>query len=55
MSYKISAKPASKWDQRFIELAKHVSEWSKDPNAKVGAVVVSDSGGPISLGLMDFQ
>ena len=31
---------SSKWDQRFLELAKHISEWSKDPSTKVGCVVV---------------
>jgi len=29
-----------KWDKRFLELAKHVAQWSKDPSTKVGAVVV---------------
>ena len=28
------------WDQRFLNLAKHISEWSKDPCTKVGCVVV---------------
>jgi dCMP deaminase len=28
-----------KWDTRFLELAKHVAQWSKDPSTKVGAVV----------------
>ena len=28
------------WDQRFLKLAKHISEWSKDPSTKVGCVVV---------------
>ena len=28
------------WDQRFLNLAKHISEWSKDPSTKVGCVVV---------------
>jgi len=28
----------SKWDLRFLELAKHISEWSKD-KTKVGAVL----------------
>lgn len=46
--------PISKWDQRFIDLAKFVSEWSKDPNAKVGAVVVSNEGGAIALGYNGF-
>ena len=29
-----------KWDLRFIELAKLVSTWSKDPSTKVGSVIV---------------
>ena len=28
------------WDKRFLRLAKHISEWSKDPSTKVGCVVV---------------
>lgn len=31
-----------KWDTRFLELAKHISEWSKDPSTKVGSVAVKD-------------
>jgi len=27
------------WDRRFLELARHVSQWSKDPSTKVGAVI----------------
>jgi dCMP deaminase len=30
-----------KWDLRYLQLAKHVSRWSKDPSTKVGAVVVN--------------
>ena len=41
MKLTIASKPMSKWDQRFCELAKFVSDWSKDPNAKVGAVLFS--------------
>ena len=29
------------WDQRFIDLAKHISTWSKDHNTKVGAVITN--------------
>lgn len=46
--------PISKWDKRFIDLAKFVSGWSRDPNTKVGAVVVSNEGGPIALGYNGF-
>lgn len=28
------------WDVRFLELALHISGWSKDPSTKVGCVVV---------------
>ena len=31
-----------KWDRRFLEFAKHISTWSKDPSTKVGAVLVQD-------------
>lgn len=29
-----------KWDQRFMDLAKHIAGWSRDPSTKVGAVAV---------------
>lgn len=29
-----------KWDRRFLALAAHIAEWSKDPSTKVGCVVV---------------
>lgn len=28
------------WDSRFLLLARHIAEWSKDPSTKVGCVVV---------------
>lgn len=31
----------TKWDKRYLELAKHVAQWSKDPSTKVGAVLVN--------------
>lgn len=31
-----------KWDVRFVDLAKHISSWSKDPSTKVGAVITLD-------------
>jgi dCMP deaminase len=31
-----------KWDERFLDLAKLVSTWSKDPSTKVGAVIADD-------------
>ena len=31
---------SEKWDGRFLDLAAHISNWSKDPSTKVGCVVV---------------
>src|SRR5690242_18395881 len=28
-----------KWDRRFLDLAKFVAQWSKDPSTKTGAVI----------------
>ena len=30
----------NKWDKRFLELAKQIASWSKDPSTQVGCVVV---------------
>ena len=54
MKLTIASKPMSKWDQRFCALAKFVSVWSKDPNAKVGAVLYSKPGGYITIGYNGF-
>ena len=35
-------KDLDKWDQRFLDLAKHISTWSKDPSTQVGAVIAND-------------
>jgi dCMP deaminase len=44
----------AKWDRRFCDLAKFVSEWSKDPKAKVGAVLYAKRGGDIAVGYNGF-
>lgn len=31
----------ARWDTRYIGLAHHIAQWSKDPRAKVGAVLVN--------------
>lgn len=43
-----------KWDLRFLELAKLVSEWSKDPSTKTGAVIVRPDRSVVSLGFNGF-
>lgn len=43
-----------KWNLRFLELAKHISTWSKDPSTQTGAVIVSPDNRVISLGYNGF-
>lgn len=49
-----SATSLSKWDHRFLELAKHVSAWSKDPSTQVGAVLVDENNLVTGLGFNGF-
>lgn len=42
------------WHQRYLELAQVVSNWSKDPNTKVGAVIVGSKGQIVSQGYNGF-
>jgi dCMP deaminase len=44
----------SKWDRRFLELAKHVSTWSKDPSTRVGAIIVGPNSIVVGLGYNGF-
>lgn len=44
----------SKWDDRFLGLAKYISQWSKDPSTQVGAVVTDRDNRIISLGFNGF-
>lgn len=44
-----------KWDPRFLEMAELVSQWSKDPSTKVGAVIVDpETQRIVSLGYNGF-
>lgn len=42
------------WDRRFVELADHVSTWSKDRSTKVGAVIVGNNREVLSMGYNGF-
>ena len=42
------------WDERYLGLAEYVSNWSKDPSTKVGAVVVSPDNTVVSVGFNGF-
>lgn len=44
----------NKWDKRFLEVAKQIASWSKDPNKSVGCVVVDDDHNQLSGGYNGF-
>jgi len=43
-----------KWDRRFLQLAKHISTWSKDPSTQVGAVLVGEHNLVVGIGYNGF-
>ena len=43
----------NKWDRRFLNLAEHISAWSKDPSTKCGAVITNGNR-IISMGYNGF-
>lgn len=45
---------SEKWDRRFLEMAKQISTWSKDPSTKVGAVLVNPLGHMVGMGFNGF-
>jgi dCMP deaminase len=44
----------TEWQKRYLDLAKHVSTWSKDPSRKIGAVAVGSKGQILSQGYNGF-
>lgn len=44
----------SKWDSRFMGLARLVASWSKDPSTQVGAVIVDQDKRIVSTGFNGF-
>jgi dCMP deaminase len=44
----------SKWDNRFMKLAREISTWSKDPSSKIGAVIVNDERRILATGYNGF-
>ena len=43
-----------KWGDRYLNICKEISTWSKDPSTKVGAVVVGDKNQILSQGYNGF-
>lgn len=44
----------NKWTKRYLNLAKQVSTWSKDPSRKIGAVAIGAQGQVLSQGYNGF-
>jgi dCMP deaminase len=44
----------SKWDSRYLNLAKEVGQWSKDPSRKIGAVAIGSKGQVLAQGYNGF-
>lgn len=51
---KLEAPRQRKWDLRYLDLAKTVSSWSKDPSTKTGAVIVRENNTVAGLGFNGF-
>lgn len=43
-----------RWDERYVNLAREVATWSKDPSTKVGAVLVRPNNSVASTGFNGF-
>ncbi len=48
------AETIDRWDRRFLDLADFISDWSKDPSTKVGAVIVDQRRRIVSTGFNGF-
>lgn len=44
----------SKWDHRFMRLAREIATWSKDPSSKIGAIIVDDQRRILGTGYNGF-
>ncbi len=45
---------SNKWDHRYMDMAKLVATWSKDPSSKIGAVAVNEKGQILTTGYNGF-
>jgi len=50
----VSISRSEPWDDRFLALADHIADWSKDPSTKVGAVIVRPNRTIASVGYNGF-
>jgi dCMP deaminase len=42
------------WVERYLQLAKHIASWSKDPSRTIGAVAIGSKGQVLSQGYNGF-
>jgi dCMP deaminase len=50
----ISPMALDSWDERYLALAMQVSQWSKDPSSKMGAVIADVKGRVVASGYNGF-
>lgn len=43
-----------KWHKRFLKQAEHIAQWSKDPSAQVGAIIVNEDNVIVGSGYNGF-
>lgn len=44
----------NKWNKRYLNLARDIAQWSKDPSTQCGAVMIGESGQVLSQGYNGF-
>ena len=54
MHMKDTSISSTKWHLNFLDLAKHISTWSKDPSTKIGAIAVGSSRQILATGYNGF-
>lgn len=42
------------WEKRYLETAKHVAQWSRDPSRKIGAIIIGEDKQIVSQGFNGF-
>jgi len=45
---------SERWTQKFVDLATHLTSWSKDKSTKTSAIIVSDNNSILSIGYNGF-
>jgi dCMP deaminase len=50
----ISSKRSVRWDHRYLQLAHHVGQWSKDRSARTGCVIADSDGIVRTMGYNGF-